>query len=60
MLLLQYYVYMKFSLLPDETSEQKDFSTKYSLPAVNCTHILICIKSYNLKELLENIIMFIY
>ncbi|XP_037821414.1 PDZ domain-containing protein 8 [Lucilia sericata] len=31
-LLLQYYVYMKFSLLPEETAEQKDINSKYKLP----------------------------
>ncbi|XP_065364845.1 PDZ domain-containing protein 8 [Calliphora vicina] len=31
-LLLQYYVYMKFSLLPEETPEQKDINSKYKLP----------------------------
>ncbi|XP_073831367.1 PDZ domain-containing protein 8-like isoform X1 [Musca autumnalis] len=32
MLLFQYYVYMKFSLLPEETAEQKDINAKYTLP----------------------------
>uniref|UniRef100_A0A1A9VUM5 PDZ domain-containing protein 8 n=1 Tax=Glossina austeni TaxID=7395 RepID=A0A1A9VUM5_GLOAU len=34
MLLLQYYVYVKLSLLPEQTSEQKDINAKYSLPSV--------------------------
>ncbi|XP_011295294.2 PDZ domain-containing protein 8 [Musca domestica] len=32
MLLFQYYVYLKFSLLPEETAEQKDINAKYTLP----------------------------
>lgn len=35
MLLLQYYVYVKLSLLPEQTSEQKDINAKYSLPSVS-------------------------
>ncbi|XP_004536777.1 PDZ domain-containing protein 8 [Ceratitis capitata] len=32
-LLLQYYLYLKFSILPQESIEQKDINIKYSLPA---------------------------
>ncbi|XP_036320060.1 uncharacterized protein LOC118734447 [Rhagoletis pomonella] len=32
-LLLQYYLYLRFSILPEESAEQKDINTKYSLPA---------------------------
>lgn len=35
MLLFQYYVYLKFSLLPEETAEQKDINAKYTLPKVS-------------------------
>ncbi|XP_050331211.1 PDZ domain-containing protein 8 [Bactrocera neohumeralis] len=31
-LLLQYYLYLRFSVLPEESAEQKDINTKYSLP----------------------------
>ncbi|XP_053950315.1 PDZ domain-containing protein 8 [Anastrepha ludens] len=33
MLLLQYYLYLRFSILPEASAEQKDINTKYSLPA---------------------------
>lgn len=34
-LLLQYYLYLRFSVLPEESAEQKDINTKYSLPTVS-------------------------
>lgn len=34
MLIAQYYVYVRFCNLPEETEEQKDINDKYSLPDV--------------------------
>lgn len=41
MILLQYYVYMKVSNLPEESEEQKLINAKYSLPMVSYVVILL-------------------
>lgn len=56
-LLLQYYIYMKFSLLPEETAEQKDINFKYKLPTVRLSitriHFLNQIKPKHILQTLH-------